>query len=149
MLFGDSIQELTSAKKEIAKFLSDRLGLILNEKYSSVVPVQSEIDFLGYIIRPDYLLVRRCVVNNMKAKLKQFEEKMVSVENGFRFVHYHYELLEQLRAVAASYFGHLKWANTYKLRCAILKQYDFLKDFFYLKVKSLNHCFVLILFFQM
>jgi RNA-directed DNA polymerase len=130
LLFGNCIQEFLAAKKQIGEFLFARLGLTLNEKYLRVIPVQRGIDFLGYIIRPDYLLVRRRVVNTMKEKLKQFENKLVSVRNGFRLVYYNYDLLEKLRAVVSSYSGHLKRANTYKLRCAVLKRYDFLTEFF-------------------
>jgi RNA-directed DNA polymerase len=130
LLFGESVQGLIAAKDEIAKFLSARLQLALNEKYSRVMPVRSGIDFLGYIIRPDYLLVRRRVANNMKTKLSTFEKKLVSVKNGFRHVYYLYDQLEKLRSVVASYFGHLKWANTYNLRLAIVKRYDFLMEFF-------------------
>jgi retron-type reverse transcriptase len=49
LLFGDSVQGLTAAKDEIAKFLAARLKLVLNEKYSRIMHVQSGIDFLGCV----------------------------------------------------------------------------------------------------
>ncbi|MBC2694753.1 MAG: hypothetical protein HF982_05665 [Desulfobacteraceae bacterium] len=43
---------------------------------------------------------------------------------------YDYDLLEKLRAALASYFGHLRWANTFKLKKSLLKRHSFLKWFF-------------------
>ena len=130
LLFDNCAQMLKKAKEEIKKFLTSRLALTLNEKYARIMPVDQGIDFLGYIIRPDYILVRRRVVNNMKARLRHFEKKMVVSKNGRRIIYFDYDLLEMLRSVLASYFGHFKWADTFNLRCAILKRYTFLHDFF-------------------
>ncbi|KJR40357.1 Retron-type reverse transcriptase [Candidatus Magnetoovum chiemensis] len=88
------------------------------------------IDFLGYIIKDEYLLVRRRVVNNLKTKLDAYEEKLIAEKDGVRLIRYNYEAIEKLRAVLASYFGHLKWANTYNLKKSILAKYKFLHEFF-------------------
>ncbi|MBI5192351.1 MAG: hypothetical protein HZA08_02785 [Nitrospirae bacterium] len=45
-------------------------------------------------------------------------------------IRYDYELLEQVRSVLASYRGHMKWADTYNLRRAILQKIQFLKGIF-------------------
>lgn len=46
---------------------------------------------------------------------------------------YDYQTLEKLRAVLASYFGHFKWADSYRLKISLMKRYCFLKRFFSLK----------------
>jgi len=38
---------------------------------------------------------------------------------------YDYELLEKLRATLASYFGHFRWANTFRLKKSLLMRYGF------------------------
>ena len=130
VMLSEERENLIEWKDEIERFLAERLRLRLNGKRQSFQPVSNGINFLGYIIRPDYLLVRRRVVNNMKTRLEQFRKKLICEKNGRRSVKYDYALLERLRAVIASYFGHLKWANTYHLRRTVLNRYDFLKEFF-------------------
>lgn len=130
VILSEQRDKLIEWKDEIERFLAGRLRLRLNRKRQSFQPVSNGINFLGYIIRPDYLLVRRRVASNMKTRIEQFKVKLISEQNGKRIVKYDYGLLERLRAVIASYFGHMKWANTYNLRRAILERYGFLKEFF-------------------
>lgn len=65
-----------------------------------------------------------------------FEKQLVGEDAGgiktFRY-RYDYALLEKLRAVFASYMCHMKWADTYRLRVSLLKQYSFLKEYFNLQ----------------
>jgi retron-type reverse transcriptase len=164
LILDKSPERLEEVKRKINDFVKERLHLSLNEKKGKVMPVSNGIDFLGYIIRQDYMLVRRRVVNNLKSRLGWFEKRLVShssraieqqsSESSFpqyvsgnpeekldaRLRHsgmtniclykYDYELLEKLRSVIASYLGHLKWADTYSLKSAILKRYWFLKEYF-------------------
>lgn len=129
-MLSEEKDKLIEWKDEIERFLAGRLRLRLNRKSQSFQPVSNCINFLGYIICPDYLLVRRRVVNNMKTRLEQFKTKLISENNGKRIVKYDYDLLERLRAVIASCLGHLKWANTCHLRCTLFNRYGFLKEFF-------------------
>jgi RNA-directed DNA polymerase len=130
LLLGDSIQGLEEARERIREFLAGCLDLCLNDRYNRVERVSNGIDFLGYIIRPDYVLVRRRVVNNMRTRLDQIEKRLVSIKNGFQRLRFDYEAVERLRGVVASYFGHLKWADTHRLRLRTLERYGFLKSFF-------------------
>jgi len=76
---------------------------------SAYNPISNGIDFLGYIIRPTYVLVRRRVINNLKEKIRQFRQVR---EKDFRKFH----------DMVASYMGHLRWANSYNLTQKILKE---------------------------
>jgi hypothetical protein len=60
------------------------------------------INFLGYIIRPKYILVRRRVINNLKEKIRQFSQAKVKD-------------LKKFYDSVSSYLGHLRWANSYRL----------------------------------
>jgi RNA-directed DNA polymerase len=96
--------------------------------------VSNGINFLGYIVRRNYILVRRQMLNNLKSRLSAFERKLIK-KDQFPYVRviYEHQTLENLRAVLASYIGHFKWANSYRLQMSLMKRYGFLKRFFSLK----------------
>jgi hypothetical protein len=58
VLLSTSPAELAVWEAEIESFLSHTLHLTLNDRRRRR-PVSDGIDFLGYIVRPDYVLVRR------------------------------------------------------------------------------------------
>ncbi|MBI5096680.1 MAG: DUF1566 domain-containing protein [Nitrospirae bacterium] len=130
LILDESPEKLRDIKERIRGFVAERLNLSLNDKYDRIVPVSNGIDFLGYVIRPDYMLVRRRVVNNLRGRLEWFKKRLVSETEGIQIIRYDYKTLEQLRSVLASYRGHMKWADTYSLRRAILRKYSFLKEYF-------------------
>ena len=80
---------------DIATFLKNELDLELNTKKTIIRPVSDGIDYLGYIVRPFYILVRRRVVNNLKQKIYD------GTLNRQSYV---------------SYLGHFKHANAYRLK---------------------------------
>ena len=88
-------KQLEKWKKEIDLFLKNKLGLKLNTTKTIIRPVSNGIDYLGYIVRPSHILVRRRVINNLKQKIL----------NG-----------TVNKQVYASYLGHFKHANTYRLK---------------------------------
>ncbi|MCX5885281.1 MAG: reverse transcriptase domain-containing protein [Proteobacteria bacterium] len=131
VILHESPEFLTEAKEKISGFVSRQLNLSLNEKHGRILPVSNGIDFLGYIIREDYLLVRRRVVNNLREKLEWFQQRLISEHDGLRIIRYDYELINRLRSVIASYFGHLKWADAYRLKQTIIQRYSFLREYFH------------------
>lgn len=100
--------QLVEFREKIERFVSERLALRLHPRRRKLLPASSGIDFLGYIIRHNYTLVRRRVVNNLKEKLRQFNRQPDPVP-------------EKVRATVASYLGHFKWANAHKLKNRIQK----------------------------
>ncbi len=131
VLLSDSRGELLKWKDQIKTFIAEELKLSLNEKRQSLQPVSNGINFLGYIVRRDYVLARRRVVNNLREKLSYFEKILITADKSpYVKVVYDYDLLEKLRTTLASYFGHCKWANTFNLKKSLLKRYGFLKYFF-------------------
>ena len=80
---------------KIDVFLKSKLDLELNIKKTIIKPVSNGIDYLGYVVRPFYILVRRRVVNNLKQK----------IYNG-----------TLNRQSYMSYLGHFKYANAYRLK---------------------------------
>lgn len=93
-------------------------------------PVANGIDFLGYIVRRDYLLVRRRVVNNLKTKLRAFEARLVCERDGVRTYRFDEAELDALAATVSSYLGHFKLANSGKLWQSLWAGFPFLAQYF-------------------
>jgi len=104
VLLSTSRNDLERYRDSIEEFLKTRLALILHPKRRKLALVSSGIDFLGYIVRPQYVLVRNRVINNLKSKLRNFKGT-----------------LKARRDMVASYVGHFRWANAYRLTEEILK----------------------------
>jgi len=121
VLLNTSRQRLVNWMGRIEEFLENRLGLRLNPKRTKLQPLSNGIDFLGYIVRRNYILVRKRVVNNMNTRLRYFENCRV---RGLD-----YEMLEELRSSLESYLGHFRWANSYRLRENLFKR-AIVKDYF-------------------
>jgi hypothetical protein len=101
---------LTAWEQAIGDFLRDHLQLEL-KPHRRLRPVSDGADFLGYIVRPDYRLVRRRVVGNLRAKLALFARAHVSPGG----IHLPTVARERLRAVLASYLGHCGHADAHRL----------------------------------
>ena len=91
--------ELKMFRDKIESFLTESLFLQLHPKRRKLAPVSYGIDFLGYIVRQNYILVRKRVINNLKQKIQEY--KMA-----------HSHDIEKFKAMLASYLGHFKWANS-------------------------------------
>lgn len=76
VLLSTDRAELAAWEVEIEAFLSRTLHLALNER-RRLRPVSDGIDFLGYIVRPDYLLVRRRVVSACYERLDRAEKALI------------------------------------------------------------------------
>ena len=68
------------------------------------------LDFLGYIIRPNYALTRRRVVNNFKYKKAKYLDKYESEKGEMGL-----EEIREFLSIQASFVGHIKHANSFKL----------------------------------
>jgi len=95
----------------IARFRTDRLPWELKEG-SPPRPVTDGADFLGSIVRPDYVLVRRRVVGNRRLKLAGCARDWVTA-TSLRLLP---AAPEQLRAILASFLGHFAHADAWRLR---------------------------------
>ena len=80
-MLSEESDKLLQWKVEIEKFLTSRLKLRLNEKRQSLQLVGNGINFLGYIVRRNYILVRKRVVNNFKFRLSNFERKLIKKDH--------------------------------------------------------------------
>jgi retron-type reverse transcriptase len=102
VILHNNKQYLHNLLDEIKHYLSVKVNLNLKSTYQ-IFPVSCRgIDFLGYRIFPNYILLRKRICKNMKQKLKRM--------NMFT------ELTNRDKNIIASYNGWLKWGNCKRLR---------------------------------
>lgn len=116
-------EQLMQWHKAIEQFLQQQLFLALRPEII-LHPLQHGSNFLGYIVRPYYCLVRRRVVGQLVQRLTQFQAQHVkgNQSNGW-CISLPAVAREQLRAVLASYLGHFKHAKHYKLLVRIWQRF--------------------------
>ena len=68
----DSAEKLLAHKKEIEKFLETQLKLQLHPKKIRIQKVNQGCDFLGFIVRPHFLLIRPRTLKAFKRRLSFF-----------------------------------------------------------------------------
>lgn len=130
VLLSTEPEQLMAWKGQISQFLAERLCLSLNEQRERLRPVSDGIDFLGYIVRRDYALVRRRVVHNLHQRLRVFERMLVFKQPGYSIYNFDEALLEQCRAVLASYLGHFRQADSFALRQTVWAEFRYLAQYF-------------------
>ena len=75
--------QLLAWRAQIQAFLAERLRLSLTDPVAKPQLIKNGVNFSGYIVRPDYLLVRRRVVSRLKARLRDYELKLVRRRPGW------------------------------------------------------------------
>ena len=109
ILLDTDPEQLRAWVAEIVAFLAEHLLLEVKEG-TRLRPVTDGADFLGYIVRPHYRLVRRRVIGNLRDRLAAFERPHVSVLS----IRLPPDRRDGLRAVLASYLGHFSHADTFR-----------------------------------
>lgn len=135
ILLSQDKTQLQTWEPQIAKFLHDHLQLQLNERRQLRL-VSAGIDFLGYIVRPDYLLVRRRVIGNLWEKLHQTEQQLYQQglktdDNGFTLYPYPWPLLTQMSQWINAYLSHFNKASSYQLIQSLRQRFWWLEEYFY------------------
>jgi len=136
VLLSLSLEQLKEWRKEIDHFLNKKLKLKLclnKDKYGSVY---QGIDFVGYIIKPDYTLSRQRVVKNLKTKLYYFNQGLLLVSNNQKQIALalttkpNKEEVKTMLKMVNSYYGHFKHGNCWRLRKNLYqKHFGALKEY--------------------
>lgn len=119
VLLANDPGALVAARGRIQEFLRERLGLELRADGGEVQPVARGIDFVGWKTWWDRRLPRRRTLRNLEDRLGAFARAAVrssTVGPGLRIDLHDDESLvrvERLRAVLASYSGHLRHGNAW------------------------------------
>jgi RNA-directed DNA polymerase len=147
ILLHESRDVLLAMEEALERFLRERLALSL--KSGRILKRAGEgADFLGYIVRPGYVLVRNRVVGNLKSRLDRFEKRVAgripsapspSLRRDEGVAALEPEMVTPLRQILASYLGHFRHANTRRLTRSIFRRYDFLAAAFALETDRNRH----------
>lgn len=107
ILLSEEKEELVEWMNLIEIFLNKKLDLILHPTKRIIAPISNGIDFVGYIVRPNYILVRKRVIGNLKNKIWN---GLLNLESW------------------SSYLGHFKHAQTKQLTLELKKKPPFDKS---------------------
>ncbi|OGZ79527.1 MAG: hypothetical protein A2358_03640 [Candidatus Staskawiczbacteria bacterium RIFOXYB1_FULL_37_44] len=120
-------------ENKINNFLQKELDLELNFKKTKFCPISKGIEFLGYFIKPGYVLVKQSVVKRFKNKLNNVipsltgnPHSLVGVDFrpyrtfGFRG---NDKSIQSVLATINSYYGHFRYAFSFNLRKAIFQKH--------------------------
>ncbi len=118
VILGEDIDELFPFESKIDEFLRRELKLRLNLKKTKLKNIGKGIDFLGYIVKPDYVLSRRRVVGNCKAKIRNSEAVLSFLLNQKDKA----PLLKMVSRVN-SYFGHFRHSDSFGLRKHLVEEH--------------------------
>ncbi len=136
VLISNSIKEIKQWRNKIDIFLKNRLKLSLHPKKDKFGSVYSGIDFVGYVIKPRYILSRNRVVGNLKNKLKLFNQGLLLVSQNQKqtVLPLHTppskEELSKILAMINSYYGHFRHVNCFNLRKEIYENhFGILKEY--------------------
>lgn len=110
VLFSSSSEQLKFWKNEIEGYLYRDLSLALRDDFR-LRKNSDGLDFLGYIIRPHYMLSRQRVVQNFKQKKARYLQKYENQKGTMGL-----EEIKKFLSVQASFMGHVKHANSYNLQ---------------------------------
>jgi len=77
LLLSSSREQLLKWRDDIKTFVETNLKLKLHPKKQILQPATNGINFCGYIIKPDYTLIRRRTVKKLKNKLWHFNQKVL------------------------------------------------------------------------
>lgn len=78
LLLHSSKNQLLLWKDAIENFVKTRLKLKLHPKKQILQPATNGINFCGYIVKPEYTLIRRRTVKKLKNQLWQFNKKILN-----------------------------------------------------------------------
>ena len=125
--------QLRAWEQRIENFLAETLKLQLRDR-SILKPFSSGADFLGYVVRPNYCLVRRRVIGNLNAKLHAYSRTLLCKNRaGETALNLPWVKREQLQAMLASYLGHFSHAHCHALLGGLLRRHVWLNMVFSLR----------------
>ena len=141
---------LINYKKEIEVFLEQNLKLSLHPKKTVIQHKSKGINFLGYIVKEKYLLVRKRTVKSFKKRIYFFNHlidpkrfPIIDPPTNLKLSRLYFKkdlippvipdlaLLQKMLSIINSYYGIFNFANSYNLRKDIYeKRFCNLKKYF-------------------
>jgi retron-type reverse transcriptase len=116
-LFGNSKDELWEALDSAEEFLFKERLMLKHEK-SMVYPAWIGIDYLGYKVYPDHRRLRHENIVRYRRRLERLRSDYASCAIG----------LEKVNSSVQSWIGHVKHADTWRLRETLFQSVAFQRD---------------------
>jgi hypothetical protein len=110
----------------IHDFLRDKLHLGLRCPLPAPLPVSAGVDFVGYIVRPNYTLSRRRVVQAADRALKRWSNRLLTNEG----MHLCAKSRAGLQSTLGSYLGHFGHASSGNLAARLWHRHPWLNGLF-------------------
>ncbi|MCX7918979.1 MAG: reverse transcriptase domain-containing protein, partial [bacterium] len=123
VLLHQNREQLELWIKSIDCFLKEHLAIELNPNRSFIRPVSNGIDFLGYIVKPTHLLVRRRIVDNCQNAIRTYTQSMLHRNKEGIFLRLHQADYSKLTASLNSYFGIFLHACCYRLKKSLFNKF--------------------------
>ena len=156
ILLAENTKILLEWKSKIEEFLQSKLNLVLQPQKTILQQTTKGINFLGYIVRKDYLLVRKRAVKAFKRRLYFFNHlidpthfpisdspQTLTIAKKYRTgeivapIEMTLQILNKMLATINSYYGLFCFANSYNLRKSLYeKHFHLLKKYFVQKDSS-------------
>jgi RNA-directed DNA polymerase len=156
VIIGENTAILSGYKNAIDVYLREKLKLSLHPNKTILQPTKNGINFLGYVIKKDCLLVRNRSVRAFKKRLYFFNHllnpkdypisnapQMMSLAKKYREENWippvkpDLFILSSMRATINSYYGIFCFADSYRLRKNLYeKNFGTLKNYFQPKDKT-------------
>lgn len=106
---------------EINRFLQKKLKLKLHPQKQVLQKTKNGIDFVGFVVKPSYILIRRRVVRSLKDRLWSLNQAKNKIEN---------EEMPKILSTINSYYGQFKHGKSFGLRAKLWKEnFGKLQDF--------------------
>ncbi|CAK0752244.1 RNA-directed DNA polymerase [Gammaproteobacteria bacterium] len=132
VLLHEDPQQLAIWREQIVAFLAERLGLALRDE-GRLRPIGDGIDFLGYIVRSGYRLVRRRVATHLDERLHAFEKRLFCRDRRGVGATILRVVREELQSSLTSYLGHYHHASSWRLAQRAFARHPWLTDLFQLQ----------------
>lgn len=112
LVLSESPKYLNWVYHEINEFLMKNLKLELNHKKKNINKVKRGFDFVGHVIKPNQIHIRKKTINKCYLKIKNWKEKEEKTRE---------ELIE-FRSQINSYLGMLRHSDGFQKRKKILEE---------------------------
>ncbi|MEW6263623.1 MAG: reverse transcriptase/maturase family protein [Thermodesulfobacteriota bacterium] len=130
ILLHECREKLEEWRLQIGEFLKVSLKLDLHPHRQIIRPISNGINFLGYIVRPSHLLVRRRIYEKCKDSIdRQTTDRLNRNSRGITviFPHYYYD---QLHSTINSYLGAFRHASCHRLIQSIFHKFEVMRLLF-------------------
>lgn len=141
VLLADSREQLMAWRTAIADFLQQRLGLALRDG-GRLRPLGDGVDFLGYVVRPGYRLVRRRIVRRVWWVLADFERAHRLGDAAIQ-AWPPVAALDALCNLVASTLAHFRHAAAGRLWARLVARFVWLRRYFLRPERALQQGLVL------